>query len=208
MKSVIILMLLCLAAGFAKAADSVYIHANGEIYYLQVDTTQVVIDWVPYDGPFDGDDYLSAHPYIDPVDIEFDVIGDFARHRLTGSYYYDTVLSNLETDPNIVRYNKVTDAGDGLSSYMGDIVICKFHLSVDSSFIDSVCQVHQLELLGESQYISNQFTIRLTPECPQSTLDVANMFAELSEVDHCQPDGVGADMPFGYSVVDVYFSNR
>lgn len=148
---------------------------------------------------------LSAITNLDVSSYVRNRNGDFYLHDLTGTYDFNNLHSQLKLDSNIVRVNKVLKINERSSLFIGDEFDCKFKPDVSRKFIDSICTEYSLEIVHESDYVSNSFLVRLTESCPYSTIEIANMIYELKETDWSYPNAVGNCWAAGYVVQDIYY---
>lgn len=205
MFKLVLIALVVFTSASSSSADSLYMYLDGKKEYRQVDTTQIMIKWAPFIGELDGSGYLSAYPNIRVDSIEPNKADDYYLHFLAGSYNFNEILSQLDADPNVLRTNRVLHAGIGLATYYGDQIVCRFNPEVAQAYIDSLFSANNMTVVKVSPYISNQYTISISPSSPIGTLAMANYLWELPTTMWSHPNCRGDYIELGYSVYDSLF---
>ena len=154
------------------AVDSLFIYSGGKRNYHPVDTTKVLIDWQSTIDTADLEVALQDHPNLEADSFTRNRINGFNLHRITGNYLFDSVFRALESDNRTVRVNKVLKINERSSILVGDEIVCKFRPEIARALIDSICGINGIEILRESQYVHNQFVIRVSENCSSSTIDL------------------------------------
>ena len=207
MKIIIIAAVVLVLSVDAYSVDSLYIYSGGEKRYAPIDTTKLMISWRNSEDSASFDDVLSSFPNLDADSFIRNRIGNFNLHDLKGDYNFGALINLLKLDTNLIRVNRVLKINERSSLFIGDKVNCKFKPEIQRSFIDSICAEYSVEVVRESEYVANRFSLKLNESCPNSTIEIANIFYELEETDWSYPNAIGHCWASGYVVQDIYYKS-
>jgi len=90
--------------------------------------------------------------------------------------------------------------------YVGETIVCRFWPSVTQTEIDDLMNQYHLEIVEENEYMSGEYLIRVTPESPLSTMDMANEFYDISQTHYSHPNFYCPMILDGYAVEDEYYN--
>jgi subtilisin family serine protease len=194
-----------LVAKNVHASDSLFMYENGSRHYYQVDASRLMIKWRQFEGSIYQTGFLDPYPTLKDAPVEPEIVDGYLLHSIADNQNIDTLLLMLKIDSNVVAINSVLDAGKGRPIYFADEVVCRFKPEISGDFIDSICNANGLLVIEESKYASGQFLLKVSPESPYGTLDVANYLWELPETEWCHPNCRVDNIMQGYAVQDSLF---
>ncbi len=149
--------------------------------------------------------FADNYDRIDSLIWNAENIEDFRTFALNSADGYDEFVDTLRNDANVRRVNPYYMYAPGKKLLVGESFCCKFHESTTYEFIDSLNSANNVEVVYEKNYAPKEYLLRLNDNATSPTLDVANSYYELDEVEYSHPDFLGGSVLDGTPIYDYYW---
>ncbi|MCK5124757.1 MAG: S8 family serine peptidase [candidate division Zixibacteria bacterium] len=152
--------------------------------------------------------YANYYNRINSLIEDEESIGDFQTFALNSSIGYSEFTDTLRSSASVKMVNPYYMCAPGENFLVGESFCCKFQESTSYFFIDSLNDANGVEIVYEKNYAPKEYLLKVNANAVMPTLEMANYYYELSEVEFSHPDFLGGIVLDGTPVYDYYWSNQ
>lgn len=188
-------------------------NAAGQYYYSDSRQVPLLIDSGKITIAFKEDVLLDTvesfalyYERIDSLIQNAENIGEFRTFALNSATGYAEFIDTLRNDASVRMVNPYYTYAPGEKLLVGDVFCCKFDESTPYEFIDSLNAANGVDAVYEKNYAPKEYLLRVGASATLPTLDMANYYYELPEVEYSHPDFLGGYVLDGTPIYDYYWS--
>lgn len=184
-----------------------YYYSDNKQIPLKIDSTKALVllndEW-----QFDYESMADEYVRIDSIDFE-SIHDNFKVAYFTDQPNYEQFLDSLRLDYRVASVNPYYLNSLDSSQLVGNTILCKFYSSTPYSFIDSLNAYYGIDLAVENEITPKRYVLRVGDDSPFQTLEIANIYYELPEVEYSHPNFLGGfEWNSNYIIYDHYWDEQ
>jgi subtilisin family serine protease len=150
--------------------------------------------------------FSNNYDRIDSLIEDAENIDDFRTFAINSAAGYAEFIDTLRNDASVRSVNPFYMYAPDEKLLVGESFSCRFYESTPYEFIDSLNTANGVEVVYEKNYAPREYLLRIGANATLPTLDMANYYYELSEVEFSHPDFLGGFVLDGTPIYDYYWS--
>lgn len=187
------------------AAAQFYYSDNRQIPLL-IDSTKITIAFSGEVLPDTIESFAHYYERIDSLIKNAENIDDFQTFALNLTTGYSDFIDTLRNDPNVRMVNPYYLYAPGEKLLVGESFCCRFYQWTSYEFIDSLNAANGVEVIYEKNYAPKEYLLQIGANAVLPTLEMANYYYELPEVEYSHPDFLGGLEMDGIPIYDYYWA--
>lgn len=190
------------------SASAQYYYSDDRQVPLLIDSSKITVAFIYEVQPDTIWSFADNYSRIDSLIEGVENIDDFQTFAINSSNGYAAFIDTLSNNASVRRVIPYYMYEPGEKLLIGEEFYCKFHDATSYAFIDSLNAASGVVVVYEKYYAPKEYLLQIDSNATMSTLDMANYYYELSEVEYSHPDFLGGLIMDGMGIYDYYWDNQ